>query len=47
MTLTFRWLGLLVLAFAFVSCRRTDVSSTPPASEPELPKGEKIELLFT
>ncbi len=42
---TFRWLGLLILTVGMVSCRRSDSSSTP--GEPDLPKGEIIELLFT
>ncbi len=42
---TFRWLGLLILVAGLVSCGRNDSSTTQ--AEPDLPKGEIIELLFT
>ena len=44
---TFRRLGLLLLLIGLVSCRRTESSGDPSKDEPNLPKGEKIDLLFT
>jgi len=42
---TIRWLGLLVLVAGLVSCGRNNSSTSQ--SEPDLPKGEIIEVLFT